>query len=1057
MKKIYLCFVILFCFQFTNAQVTFTNVAESLGIDHTYFWPFFNAGLSFCDFDKDGYEDITLPTVSGQKIHLYKFDGTSFTNIVDQTNLDDTMRVDCVLWADYDNDGDRDFFLTNRNSSDHLYRNDNGQFTDATAAAGLPVITEFTTAACWADYDRDGFIDLYVGTRDWNLGSYLYHNNGDGTFTDVTDVAGVSNFAKLPLAISFLDYNNDGWQDIYTANDLHQGNTLFKNNGDGTFTDVSVQSGADVYVSGMGIAIGDYDDNGYLDMYITNIDEGNAFLHNNGDGTFTEMASYLHIDVGKFGWGTSFFDYDNDGDLDLLVNNSGGLQGRDDPNRNNAFFRNNGDGQFTELFDTGLEADTFYSYGSAIADYNSDGYLDVAIINAYGHKSQLFKSSGGTNNWIKLTLDGTISNKDAIGSRIELWRNGYKIIRTTHCGVSYESQDSFILTIGVGSSTVIDSIRVIWPSGLTDSYQDIAVNQNLFLTEGETLQLPNPVTFSDATSLYRINHTYNSLDIAGGVSFVDANNDGKDDVTFTTAAGENIQHLRNKNSSLKNIINRMNISELGTSKAVIWADYDNDRDEDLFVVNFGSPNRLYRNDRGIFSDVTDTAGLSLNNDFSTSAVFFDYNNDGFLDLYISNSDDLQGNVFYKNNSDGTFTDLTDIINIQNLGKHTISMVSFDFNNDGYNDIYCTNDLLQGNTLFKNTGFGTLIDVSSSAGVDLQLSGAGLAVGDYNNDGFQDIYLTNGPDGNILLQNNGDETFSIDANSTELAVNKFCSGANFLDYDNDGDLDLYVSVYDDPTPDSSRNNILFWNKGFGIFGKTLASGIDIDNSPSFGNAVGDLDNNGYSDIIVLNSMGFPSKLYKNDGWTNNWIKLKLRGSLSNSDGIGSIVKIFLPDRIISRQILNQVSFASQNSLSLIAGLGNFTSVDSIQIFWTSGVVDVFQNIAVNQTTTINEGTGNFSSKILSKDISAPQDFSLSQNYPNPFNPSTVINYNLDKEGEVKLEVFDILGRKVRTLVDEVKQAGSYQINFEAGDFPSGVYVYQLKQADQIESKKMLILK
>lgn len=1065
--------LILISFLFINssknliAQVTFTDVAESLGIDHTYYWPFFNAGLSFCDFDKDGLEDLTLPTVTGEKIHIYKFNGENFTNIVDQTDISDTQRVDCVLWADYDNDGDRDFLITNRNSFDHLYRNDNGEYVDVTSAVGLPLASTFSTAACWADYDKDGWLDLYIGTRDWNLGSHLYHNNGDGTFTDVTDFAGVSNFGKLPLAISFLDYDNDGWLDIYNANDLHQGNTLFKNNGDGTFTDVSVVSGANVYVSGMGIAIGDYDNNGFLDMYITNVDEGNAFLHNNGDGTFTEIAGYLHIDVGKFGWGTSFFDYDNDGDLDLLVNNSGGLQGRDDPARNNTFFRNNGDGQFTELFDTGLEADTFYSYGSATADFNNDGYLDVAILNAYGHKSQLFQNSGGTNNWIKIGLEGTVSNREGIGSVIEIWRSGTKFIRTTHCGVSYQSQNSFVETIGVGQSTVIDSIIIKWPNGIVDVYRDVLVNQKLNALEGETLLQPNPVTFSDVSSQMKVNHSYNIDFFAGGVSFADANGDGLDDITFSSAMGENIQHLRNKTTTFKNIVNKMGISELGISKAVIWADYDNDRDKDLFVVNLGSVSRLYRNDRGIFTDVTNISGLSMSLDQSTGASFADYDNDGFLDLYVGNRDEFQGNRLYHNNGDGTFTEVTETAKVTNTGKLALTVSWLDFNNDGFQDIYCANDLMKGNTLFKNNGDGTFIDISASSGVDLQMACMGIAVGDYNDDGWVDMYLTNGPDGNRLLKNNGNNTFSEVAGLLGINIGKICWGSNFIDYDNDGDLDLFVCVSNGISGNPTREDILFWNKGNGTFAQALTTGIESDTSFSYGNAIGDYNNDGYSDIVILNANGTQSKLLKNNGWTNNWIKINLKGVVSNRDGIGSKIAIYAEGKVLYRWITNEVSYQSQNSLTQIAGLGTATLIDSIIVNWPSGQKSKVTSAVVNQTLTITEAALDLQSGLtteqMKKEFEIPEEYSLNQNYPNPFNPTTTISYQLKDKSEVKIEIFDILGRKIRQIESGLKSAGFYELLFNAESLPSGVYVYRVfaksLESEQTftESKKMILMR
>lgn len=1041
-------------------QVTFTNVAADLGIDHTSNVIFFAGGLSFCDFNQDGLEDLTLSKYFSQ-IQLLEFDGTTYTDVSIQYGIANTLRSETPIWADYDNDGDKDFFISNRGATSRLFRNEgNLTFIDVTAAVGLSLAANETMPVAWADYDNDGYLDLYVGNRDLVVGNYLYHNNADGTFTNVTTIAGVSDIGHLALAVSFLDYDNDGWQDIYVANDLNKRNTLFHNNMDGTFTDVSDVSGAGLIIDGMGIAIGDYDNNGYLDMYVSNMPDGNKLLKNNGDGTFTEVSDQLGVAFNKLCWGVTFFDYDNDTDLDLHVCASDGPGARGDLDNRNILYKNLGNGTFAVASGTGLDIDSSFSYGSAVADYNNDGFLDLAILNAYGTKTQLWKNNGGSNNWFKVNLEGTISNRDGVGSIIEVTLGSQKFIRSTHCGISYQSQNSFTETIGIGQAAVIDTVKIKWPSGIVDIYTNIAAGSTINSLEGETLAQQSAVTFSDVTNQVKINHSYNISFFAGGISFADANGDGLDDITLSSALGENIQHLRNKTTKFKNITPTMGINETGQSMSVIWADYDNDRDKDLFVTNLGGVNRLYKNNRGVFTDVTSIAGLSLSPDQSTGSAFADYDNDGWLDLYVGQREDLKGNILYHNNGDGTFTDVTVQAKVENIGKLCLTISWLDYNNDGYQDIYCANDLMKGNTLFKNNGNGTFTNVSELSGAGLQMACMGIAIGDYNEDGWQDIYLSNSPDGNRMLKNNGNGTFSEIAGTLGLNIGKICWGSNFIDYDNDGDLDLFVSVSDGPTGqgDPSRQNVLFWNKGNGTFAQAVGTGLDIDASYSYGNAIGDYNNDGYQDIAILNANGTKTQLWKNNGGTNNWIKIKLKGTLSNRDGIGSRIEIYAGGKASHRVVTNETSYQSQNSLTQTAGLGTSAVVDSIIVSWPGGQKSKVTSAGINQTITITEGVLNIQPAIeMKKDLDLPVEYLLSQNYPNPFNPTTVIEYQLPEVTEVSIEIYNIVGQRVKELLLGQKEAGYHKVEFNGAGLPSGIYLYKITAGNFSESKKMILLK
>ena len=486
MKRISFTIYCLFflIFNTANAQeMSFINVAPQLGIHHQFVHDtFWGAGVSFYDYDGDGLEDITLATRNGENIAVFRnLDKSSFINMTPALGFSDPHESKSPLWVDFDNDGDKDFFVANYWGSSRLYQNNDGQFLDITADAGMLRDSLTTTAACWADFDNDGWLDLYLTNHDPGIKNVFYRNRGDGTFQDVTDAAGLQEVNKNPLAVAALDYNGDGWQDIYVGSDRFFGNSLYRNNGDLTFTDVSEASNTDLVFHSMGIAVGDYDDDGDLDMYISNDPFGNGMLRNNGNGTFSEIASDLGVAVNKSCWGVNFLDYDNDSDLDLYVSVSRGA-----PNNENALFENIGNGRFAETSLQGLAGDTSVSYGNAIGDFNNDGYSDIAVLNE-DSPFTLWQNQAGSNNWIKVSLTGTISNRDAVGSIIEIHRDGGKFIRSTHCGISYLSQNSGIETIGIGQSTIVDSIVVRWPSGGRDVLQNVAANEFIRITEGETL------------------------------------------------------------------------------------------------------------------------------------------------------------------------------------------------------------------------------------------------------------------------------------------------------------------------------------------------------------------------------------------------------------------------------------------------------------------------------------------------------------------------------------------------------------------------------------------
>lgn len=480
----------IFCFftiSLVSAQISYTDMADISGLNTVGNMGDLGGGISFCDFDNDGWDDLTYAQEDGQDLIFYKNNNGTFTRI--NFNISDTNDTKQVIWIDFDNDGDKDVFIANFNAPNRLFENDgNFIFTDITLAAGFPNENKYTYGASWGDYDNDGFLDVFLCSKDVlkNVPNELYKNNGDGTFTNVSAQAGISTLGHQTFCAAFFDYDNDGDQDIYLANDrMVNTNILYRNNNDGTFTDVSIASGTNLAFNAMSTTIGDYNKDGWMDIYVTNTPEGNALLHNNGDGTFTDVASSTGTLFNSIGWGAIFYDIENDGDIDLYVSGmpdgTGGLLP-------SALYVNQGNNTFLIPTNVGLENDDATSFSNACGDVNNDGYMDIAVVNQSLRNTFLWQFNGtNSNNWLKINLRGTTSNRDGIGSKIEITVNGSKQHLYTLCGEGYLGQNSQTKIIGLGNADKVDEIKITWLSGTVDMLYDIGPNQTLNLVEGQNV------------------------------------------------------------------------------------------------------------------------------------------------------------------------------------------------------------------------------------------------------------------------------------------------------------------------------------------------------------------------------------------------------------------------------------------------------------------------------------------------------------------------------------------------------------------------------------------
>ncbi|WP_431157503.1 FG-GAP-like repeat-containing protein [Winogradskyella poriferorum] len=496
--------LILFSINLLSAQVAFEESAQQLGISINCEYTFLGNGITFFDYDNDGLDDITVATALGDPIYFYKnINGNFVSQTLNISN--NNARNKQINWVDIDNDGDNDLFITSDNSGNRLFENlGNMIMSEITDTSGMLSDNFPYYGASWGDYNNDGFLDVFISIRDPLIPNLLYKNNGDRTFTLVNVEAGLETTGYMSFCSAFLDYDNDGDQDIYVANDKYANpNLMYRNNGDGTFTEVGEITGTDVSIDAMTVTVEDFNYDGWLDIYITNDPMDSVLYVNNGNGTFTDMAQSYQVTFNSSGWSAVFLDADNDSDLDLYVSGEG--NGTASPIMSSAFYEKVSNSTF-QLNNSAVPNDFAFSYGNALGDTDNDGYPEIVVNNIDHENVFVWKNNTNTsNNWLKVELEGTTSNRNGVGSFIEISINGNKQYRYTCLGEGYLSQNSGSEQFGLGSATSIDYVKVKWLSGIEDTYYNVTVNQSLKIVEGASLSIdefnafelkyfPNPVT-----------------------------------------------------------------------------------------------------------------------------------------------------------------------------------------------------------------------------------------------------------------------------------------------------------------------------------------------------------------------------------------------------------------------------------------------------------------------------------------------------------------------------------------------------------------------------------
>lgn len=539
MKQVYLIFAFMTCCVAICSAQVFSEQSQSIGFDHSFRARFvMGGGAAFFDFDNDGDEDIYVTGgYNEDSVFRNNGDGT-FTKVLDDIGLSITYNYNTmgVTTGDIDNDGDRDVFVATwerfegsaePDARSLLFLNDgSGSFTEIGVEAGI-IHEAFAMGAAFLDFNKDGYLDVYVMNHilqshfttddEGNINgiahdcypNFLYLNNGDLTFTEVAEEMNVDN-SGCTIATVATDYDLDGDLDLYLANDFGGfliPNVLYRNNyPDNSFSDISIETGANVPAFGMGIASGDYDHDLDFDYYTTNI--GRNVLVENQGGIFADVTTEAGVEnatvptednLNTTGWGTAFFDVDNDTWEDLYVAN-----GRipalpqfataiNDPDK---LFLNNGDKTFTDVTDIAGMGDTHYTHGMAYSDYDEDGDLDVVTVvldELGGHSNFYINETDNDNNYIQFKLIGVASNRDAYGSRAWVYTDELTLVKEIYGGgASHASQHTSVLHFGLADIEQVDSVRIEWTNGHVDVVVNPAINTRHTIIEGVPVGVKNP-------------------------------------------------------------------------------------------------------------------------------------------------------------------------------------------------------------------------------------------------------------------------------------------------------------------------------------------------------------------------------------------------------------------------------------------------------------------------------------------------------------------------------------------------------------------------------------
>lgn len=553
-------------------------------------------------------------------------------------------------------------------------------------------------------------------------------------------------------------------------------------------------------------------------------------------------------------------------------------------------------------------------------------------------------------------------------------------------------------------------------------------------------------------------HLVTTASASRSCNFVDVNNDSWDDIFISngpSAGQNNMLYINQQDGTFELVTDDPIVQDNGKSDGVTFADVDNDGDLDAFVVTwYGQKNFFYRNNgNGTFSYESEPGSLGT---YSETAAWGDYDNDGWVDLYLTNSEGTsKRNLLYHNLQDGSFERITTGALVLD-SKAARSADWIDYDGDGDIDLYVTNENNTANHLFQNSN-GVYTKITDNAIVQDTRSSAGSSWADFDNDGDFDLFVANWQNqNNQLFINQGDGVFTT-VTTGDVVSDQGCSfGSSFADYDNDGDLDLFVC-----NAFCTGENNFFYENVEGVFQKISNEAPVTDTGWTFGCAWGDMDNDGYLDLALANCKddNQTNALYHNENTGYNWFKINCIGTTSNTSAIGTVVRIkaTIDEKSIwqTRHITAQSGYCSQNSLAVHFGLKNATNIDSLIINWTSGQRDIYTHLAVNQFCSIREGQG-FYCVLTTSTTSVEAKSNFFKIYPNPSKDSLVqLTFFSERSQHFKINILDINGKIIKPYHHKIEGQGELQIEMDLKDLPAGVYMVEVRGKYVQYSERLVI--
>jgi len=920
-----------------NGNGSFTKVLDgSFGTDAGK-----SSDCSWTDYDNDGFYDLFVGNGSGKNF-LYKNNGNGILfRIYSGDLVNESSRFSS--WIDLNKDGFIDFF-----NFGQYYNNANGILTCLTGYS-LPLPSATLMSGSLGDFDNDGDEDFFSANNINSGGNKnnIYINNGDSTFTSI-NLSPLTDDIARSYGAKWIDFDYDQDLDLFVTNEEQRNNFFYLNNNDGTFTSIIDGIISNDCGNSYGSAWIDYDNDGELDLFVTNYGFNNLLYRKNNDGSFTKL---LATDIG-LAKGCSWGDYDNDGDLDLFVANDG-----DNFLYRNDTFGNNW--VKIKLIGMQSNKAAIGSIAEVKAQMNGIPKWQIFELRAehgYATHNTLIPHFGLANaniiDSIKIKWPSGIitdTSNIAVNQIISITEPSAPLIafiadrtyfqsipaQIQFTDLSYGNNTSWKWYFGNGDSSLIQN-----PAYAFEDFGEFDIT--LITSDGiqsDTLTKRKYIIidqFVKATNIGIISAENNSC-----CNWIDYNSDGLIDLYIGNMGGDKFLYKNSGNGIFQQITNCIIVTDRVDGYDSSWGDYDNDGDLDLFLTSYQdyNTNSLYENNGDeTFSKIT--SGIIVNEmQYGSSCSWIDYDNDGLLDMFAAN----EGyNFLYKGIGNGDFAKV-DTGDIVTLYHDSWAQGWSDYDKDGDMDVFIGNPYDSESYFYQNNGDGTFMRDQS---IIMKHKAQSCTWGDYNNDGFFDLFLTDWPT-NVLLKNNGDGTF-IEINQLPTGDN-FGRTASWVDFNNDGYLDLVVG---DSWEENHETN-LYQNNGDGTFFEIDYWQIINRTNSCNGISWADYDDDGDLDLFMVH----PDILYNNVGNNNNWIKVKCTGVVSNRDAIGTRIKIVAQINGNNlkqyREITAKTAHGGQNDFVAHFGLGDATSIDSLIIKWPSGINWDTTNVSVNQLLKIKE--------------------------------------------------------------------------------------------------------